>query len=86
LDWEVVCTKVNEDEIYIFGNPPYLGSSMQSIEQKKDMCIVFSDLENYRNLDYISIWFYKGAKYIKNTNSRLAFVSTNSITQGEQVS
>ena len=86
LDWEEVCPKQEGDEIYIFGNPPYLGSSMQSIEQKKDMGIVFSNLENYRNLDYISIWFYKGGKFIKNTNSRLAFVSTNSITQGEQVS
>lgn len=86
LDWEKVCPIDIGDEVYFMGNPPYLGSSMQSNEQKRDMSLVFSDLENYKNLDYISIWFYKGAKFIRHSNSRLAFVSTNSITQGEQVS
>jgi hypothetical protein len=68
------------------GNPPYIGSSMQDNEQKKDLTYVCGDFESYKNLDYISCWFVKGAKYIKNCTAKLAFVSTNSICQGEQVS
>lgn len=83
LDWEEVCPKNEGDEIYILGNPPYLGSRNQKNEQKEDMKIVFT--KDYKSLDYIACWFYKGAKYIKESNSKLAFVSTNSISQGEQV-
>ncbi|MCF6333506.1 MAG: N-6 DNA methylase [Draconibacterium sp.] len=86
LDWEVVCPKNEDDEIYILGNPPYLGYSRQSVEQKQDMEIVFSFVNDYKKLDYITCWFYKGAKYIKGINSKLAFVTTNSICQGIQVS
>ncbi|MFA6195523.1 MAG: DNA methyltransferase [Sulfurimonas sp.] len=86
LDWAEVCPKEEGDEIYILGNPPYVGSSMQSKEQKNDMTYIFSAvLENYKNLDYIACWFYKGANYIRGVNVKLAFVSTNSISQGEQV-
>lgn len=86
IDWNSVCPHTAEEEVFIFGNPPYLGSSMQDAEQKKDMEIVCGQFENYKNLDYISCWFYKGAKYISCLNkSRCAFVSTNSITQGEQI-
>jgi type II restriction/modification system DNA methylase subunit YeeA len=86
IDWKEVCPKNDGDEIYILGNPPYLGSSLQNKEQKNDMEIVLSNnLKNFKNLDYISCWFFKAAMYIKNFNSRFAFVSTNSITQGEQV-
>ncbi|MBV5279337.1 MAG: class I SAM-dependent DNA methyltransferase, partial [Campylobacteraceae bacterium] len=86
LNWEEVCPKEEGDEIYILGNPPYVGSRMQSKEQKEDMEIVCSPLsKKYKTLDYVAIWFIKGAKYIKNINAKLAFVSTNSITQGEQV-
>ena len=83
LDWEEVCPKNEGDEIYILGNPPYLGSRNQKNEQKEDMKYVFN--KDYKSLDYIACWFFKGAKYIKNSNSKLAFVSTNSISQGEQV-
>lgn len=83
LDWEDVCPKNEQDEVYILGNPPYLGSRNQKNEQKEDMKYVFN--KDYKSLDYIACWFYKGAKYIKNSNSKLAFVSTNSISQGEQV-
>lgn len=85
-DWEIACPKEATDEIYIIGNPPYLGSSMQDSVQKSEMSNVFSLYDDYKNLDYVTIWFYKGAKYISNINAKLAYVSTNSICQGEQVS
>jgi len=79
-DWETVCPKQKDNEIYIIGNPPYLGSRNQDAEQKADMEAVFH--KDYKSLDYVSIWFYKGAKYIEDANAQLAFVSTNSICQG----
>ena len=85
LDWEEVCPKEEDDEIYILGNPPYLGSSMQDKEQKEDKAYVFKGIKNYKNLDYIACWFFKGAKYIQDFNAKYAFVTTNSISQGEQV-
>ncbi len=85
IDWESVCPKDEGDEIYILGNPPYLGSSMQNKEQKADKEYVFQGIKNYKNLDYIACWFYLGAKYIKNIDAKFAFVTTNSISQGEQV-
>lgn len=84
LDWEEVCPKEDGAEIYVLGNPPYLGSSMQSKEQKADMAYVFDGIKGYKNLDYISCWFLIGSKYISGVNAQLAFVSTNSICQGEQ--
>lgn len=87
IDWETVCPKKEGDEIYILGNPPYLGSSLQSAEQKKDMSFIFEKLGNYKNLDYIACWFFKGASFIsKFENSKYAFVTTKSICEGEQVS
>ena len=85
VDWEKVCPKKESDEIYILGNPPYLGYALQSSEQKEDMAFVFQNLDNYKKLDFIACWFYLGAKYIKGYNAQYAFVSTNSICQGEQV-
>ena len=75
------------DEIYLIGNPPYKGSRKQTVEMKLDMQSVFKDssIANYKVLDYICIWFFRGAEYIANTNAQLAFVSTNSISQGDQV-
>lgn len=58
---------------------------MQDKDQKKDVETTLQGIKGYNNLDYISIWFYKGAKYIEGCNAKLAFVSTNSICQGEQV-
>jgi len=84
INWEEICQ--NEDEVYIVGNPPYLGARMQDSLQKEDMSLVLNQFQSFNNLDYISIWFAKGADYInKNKNSKIAFVSTNSICQGEQV-
>ncbi|MBR5401009.1 MAG: class I SAM-dependent DNA methyltransferase [Treponema sp.] len=87
LDWDDVCSKNNNDEIYVLGNPPYDGSRKQTKEQKDDMDFVLSgELKKYRDLDYVACWLYKGAKYIQNTNNKLGFVATNSICQGLQVS
>jgi hypothetical protein len=83
LDWEQVCPKNRNDEVYILGNPPYLGSRNQSTENKEDMKIVFQ--KDYKSLDYICCWFYKASKYIQRYGAQFAFVSTNSICQGEQV-
>ena len=86
LDWEEVCPKNVGDEIYILGNPPYLGSSMQNKEQKEDLKFICDKkLKNYKNLDYIACWFLKASDYIYNSNIYFSFVTTNSITQGEQV-
>lgn len=86
LSWEEVCSNSFKDEIYIIGNPPYLGYSKQKEEQKRDIEIVLAILPNYKKLDYISCWFIKASNYIHNTTHKFAFVTTNSITQGEQVS
>ncbi|MDU5105787.1 DNA methyltransferase [Clostridium sp.] len=73
---------------YIVGNPPYIPSNNRSREQMKDMEIVFNGtgFKNFRKLDYVCSWFYKTAEFIKYTSIKAAFISTNSITQGEQVS
>lgn len=85
IDWNTVCPHIPEEEVYIMGNPPYLGSSMQDDSQKDDLKTVCGHFQNYKNLDYIASWFYKGAKYISGTKSKCAFVSTNSICQGDSV-
>ena len=85
LDWEKVCPKGNDDEIYILGNPPYLGARLQKKCQKEDMEHVFKGIKGANNLDYIACWFKKGADYIKGNSAKFAFVTTNSISQGEQV-
>ena len=85
VDWNEVCPHTLEEEVYVFGNPPYLGSRNQSLEQKKDLDKSISIIKHYRKLDYIAVWFYKAATYIKGAKSASAFVSTNSICQGEQI-
>jgi hypothetical protein len=85
VDWKNVCPIGENDEVYIIGNPPYLGARVQDEEQKKDMAIVFNGIHGYNNMDYISCWFFKAKNYIEDHNSKVAFVTTNSITQGEQV-
>ena len=71
------------DEIYLIGNPPYKGAKRQTANMKSDFSFYFGDEEYSRNLDYISLWFLKGARYIAGTRAEVAFVSTNSICQGE---
>ena len=84
LDWNTVCPHTADEEVYVMGNPPYLGSRNQENTHKDDMEYVFQD--KYKSLDYVASWFYIGAKYICHTRAMCAFVSTNSICQGEQVS
>ena len=78
---------VNEGgEVYICGNPPYVGSTWQSKEQKSDLKYVFDGREKrWKSLDYVTGWFLKAADYGKASTSVAAFVATNSICQGQQV-
>ena len=85
VDWNKVCPHKKDEEVYVMGNPPYLGSSLQEESHKADMSVVFTSINRWKALDYISCWFLLGSKYIKGTKAKLAFVSTNSISQGEQV-
>ena len=85
IDWKTVCPISKTDEVYVIGNPPYLGARLQDAEQKKDMNIVFHGMKGSNNMDYITCWFYKAKDYIKGHNAKVAFVTTNSICQGEQV-
>lgn len=81
LDWEFV-PKAN---LIILGNPPFIGKQLRNAEQDIDMELTCSPLQNYDVLDYVSAWYVKAVQFIKATNIKVAFVSTNSITQGEQV-
>lgn len=87
IDWNEVLPHKKDDEVYLFGNPPYLGSSLQNEEQKKDLKKVAElySVKGYKKLDYVSGWFIKGAEFCSKTAGKYAFVSTNSICQGEQV-
>lgn len=86
LDWEHVCPKNGDAEIYILGNPPYLGARNQDRNHKEDLSLVFEEHEDHKDADYVCCWFLKGAKYVQGANAMCAFVSTNSICQGEQAS
>lgn len=84
INWENVILK-NELN-YIMGNPPFVGARLMSQAQKDDMILVFGDKwKNVGNLDYVSCWYKKATDYMQGTNICTALVSTNSITQGEQV-
>ena len=84
-DWNTVCPHTKDEEVYVMGNPPYYGSKKQTPEQKEDMVTALAELKDKKGLDYIAGWFWKGAKYILGTKAKYAFVTTNSISQGEQV-
>ncbi len=84
INWEDVVSK--NELSYILGNPPFYGSKNQTKEQKEDMKIVFGKLKGSGVLDYVTAWYLKAAQFIENSLIDVAFVSTNSITQGEQVS
>ena len=82
IDWSDVVDKSKLN--YIMGNPPFVGYTYQSVEQKADIESVIAGAG--KKIDYVACWYYKAAEYIKSTKIEVAFVSTNSITQGEQVS
>lgn len=86
VNWLEFCPINDEFEVYILGNPPYLGARTQTDEQKAEMREVLGHLNGVNSLDYISTWFYKGAEFIEAGAQGLGLVSTNSISQGEQVS
>ncbi len=83
IDWESVVPK--SELSYILGNPPFIGKHLQSKEQSEDTELIFNDIKGAGVLDYVACWYIKAAKYIQNTEIKVAFVSTNSISQGEQV-
>jgi hypothetical protein len=81
-DWENVVSK--NELSFIIGNPPFLGTAYQNDEQKKDIAETFQELKSFGMLDYVSAWYAKAAEFIKESSIKTAFVSTNSIIQGEQ--
>ncbi len=88
IDWsELVNSDGNDSEttLYILGNPPFVGKDKRSAEQTADMNVACGDVNNYASLDYVAAWYIKATKFIQGTQIKVAFVSTNSITQGEQV-
>ena len=83
LNWRYV---LNPAECsYILGNPPFVGAKFQNDEQRADMAAVAGDAKSAGLLDYVTAWYFKAAEFIQDTAIRVGFVSTNSITQGEQV-
>lgn len=87
LNWDVLCTPpVGDEEVYIAGNPPFLGDNSRTEEQNDDMDFVLSDhLEAHRRLDFVACWVFKAAHYIRGRKAKSALVSTNSICQGQSV-
>ena len=81
IDWNEIVPK--EKLSYIMGNPPFIGMKEQTDENKKDMKLVIN-IDKFKQLDYVACWYFKSAQYIKDTKIEVAFVSSNSITQGEQ--
>ncbi|MDO5470796.1 MAG: hypothetical protein Q4F38_05795 [Akkermansia sp.] len=84
IDWETVVPK---DKLsYILGNPPFIGASMMTATQKNEAVSIFGKGSRSNSIDYVGAWYYKAAAYMQEGNDiRCAFVSTNSLTQGEQV-
>jgi len=91
LDWKVVCPNLSpsnlSSEVYMCGNPPFLGYNSRNSEQQEEMKRLFGDKQSYKKLDYVSSWFLIAARHIRNNkNASVAFVATNSICQGMQAS
>lgn len=92
FDWNDACPPIdasgNPHEVYVCGNPPFLGGKSQNKSQKSDLSHVFRGLKDYKQLDFVSGWLYKSAGYMsrfENLNIEAAFVTTNSVCQGSQV-
>ncbi|MCZ8356313.1 MAG: class I SAM-dependent DNA methyltransferase [Microcystis sp. LE19-388.1G] len=83
IDWEEVISKENLN--FILGNPPFVGAMIMNDEQRNDMAYVFDGEKGIGVLDYVCAWYIKAAQIIQGNRIRVAFVSTNSISQGEQV-
>lgn len=89
MDWEALVPKPPKTEtettLFILGNPPFVGKYNRSAEQTAELLALATDLKGMGVLDYVCGWYLKAAEYIPDTRIKVAFVSTNSITQGEQV-
>lgn len=85
INWESACRKDDGYQVFVLGNPPYCGSSIQDVAQKQDFIAYFGTDKYPKNLDYISLWFLKGAGYIADGRAELGFVATNSVSQGDHV-
>lgn len=83
IDWESVVPKDRLD--YIMGNPPFVGASMMTKQQKEEAVAIFGKIKLSNSIDYVGAWYYKASELVTDTNIKVALVSTNSITQGEQV-
>lgn len=83
INWEDVIPK--EKLNYIMGNPPFVGANYMSTLQRGDMDLIFNAYNKRGKLDYVSCWYQKASEYIKLSDIKVALVSTNSISQGEQV-
>jgi hypothetical protein len=84
IRWAEVCPVQAGDEVYVCGNPPYRGATYRTDEQNEDMAAVFQGFRKYRYLDYVAAFLWKGAQFLQK-GVELAFVTTNSTCQGEQV-
>ncbi|HEX7470060.1 MAG TPA: DNA methyltransferase, partial [Verrucomicrobiae bacterium] len=82
LDWKTVLPP--EKCNYVLGNPPFVGAKFQTDAQRADMDAIAGDVENHGLLDFVTGWYFKAADYIRGTRIVVGFVSTNSISQGEQ--
>lgn len=84
MDWSELVSRERLD--YIVGNPPFVGARLMNASQKADMKAAFGTFRSVGNLDYVTAWYRKAAEFMLGTPIRAAFVSTNSISQGEQAS
>jgi yeeA len=84
-DWAQLIDIKADGELYIVGNPPYKGGKKQKDSQKEDLKLVVGDKGSYGMMDYVAGWFFKAVELIRHNNCQTAFVTTNSICQGEQV-
>jgi type I restriction-modification system DNA methylase subunit len=83
-DWGLVCPA--SSNTFVLGNPPFLGSNWQTDLQREDTKSIWGEIKGSSSLDYVANWYLLAARYAKGTGARCAFVSTNSVTQGEQPS
>lgn len=89
-DWQSLIVRLNHEKEpprfhYIMGNPPFIGSKFMTTEQRADILSLFSGISGAGVLDYVTGWYKLAAQYAKTHDTKVAFVSTNSIAQGEQV-
>ncbi|MCC4243864.1 class I SAM-dependent DNA methyltransferase [Stappia indica] len=88
VNWEAICPPPDMlEEVYIAGNPPFLGKAQQKKKHKDDMDFVFQgEVQNYRAFDYVAAWYFKAATYLRNRSVKAALVATNSLCQGASAS